>query len=106
MEERISPRLLRFEQALDYLSMSRHSFNLLVRPTVRVIKIGKRGVAFDRADLDAWIQHTKKQDLEANNISYQPSNTKNAYTRKKTTVSYPKKYSFEKSLSLIENNKS
>lgn len=48
------PRLLRFRHAPAYLGMDRNRFNHEVRPFVREIPIGDRGVAFDRLELDAW----------------------------------------------------
>jgi hypothetical protein len=50
------PRLLRLRIAPAYLGMNKNSFNKLVRPCVRVIIIGERGVAFDRLELDAWAE--------------------------------------------------
>lgn len=51
----MQPRLIRFRDAPKYLGMDRHRFNREVRPFVRVIRIGKQGIAFDRLDLDAWV---------------------------------------------------
>lgn len=50
----IQPRTLRFTEAPAYLGMCRDEFNKTVRPHVREFPIGKRGVGFDRHDLDAW----------------------------------------------------
>src|SRR5882762_3685325 len=36
--------------------MNKNAFNRLVRPYVRVIPIGDRGIAFDRLELDAWAE--------------------------------------------------
>jgi hypothetical protein len=36
--------------------MNKNAFNKFVRPQVRVIRIGERGVAFDRLELDAWAE--------------------------------------------------
>jgi hypothetical protein len=36
--------------------MNKNVFNKLVRPCVRVITIGERGIAFDRLELDAWAE--------------------------------------------------
>jgi len=36
--------------------MNKNSFNKLVRPRVRTVTIGERGVAFDRLELDAWAE--------------------------------------------------
>jgi hypothetical protein len=50
------PRLLRFRSAPAYLGMNQNLFNELVRPHVKAIPIGKRGIAFDRLELDAWAE--------------------------------------------------
>jgi hypothetical protein len=50
------PRLLRLRIAPAYLGVNKNVFNKLVRPCVRVITIGKRGIAFDRLELDAWAE--------------------------------------------------
>jgi len=55
----IIARLLRLRDAPAYLGMDRHCFNKTVRPTVKLVRIGKQGIAFDRLDLDAWVEHTK-----------------------------------------------
>ncbi|WP_058453508.1 hypothetical protein [Legionella maceachernii] len=49
------PRLIRLRDAPLYLGMDRHRFNELVRPMLIEIPIGSQGVAFDRLDLDAWV---------------------------------------------------
>jgi hypothetical protein len=36
--------------------MNKNVFNKLVRPCVRVVALGKRGIAFDRLELDAWAE--------------------------------------------------
>ncbi len=55
----IEPRLIRFRDAPRYLGMDRNRFNRDVRPYLTVIPIGKQGIAFDRLDLDAWIEQYK-----------------------------------------------
>lgn len=35
--------------------MDRNRFRAEVRPYVREVHIGERGIAFDRLDLDAWV---------------------------------------------------
>ena len=54
------PRLLRASIAPKYLGMTRNTFNQLVRTNVIEIPIGKTGKAFDRLDLDQWVEHTKQ----------------------------------------------
>jgi len=50
------PRLVRFRDAPAYLGMDRNRFNNEVRPFVTRIPIGRQGIAFDRLELDAWVE--------------------------------------------------
>jgi len=50
------PRLVRLRDAPHYLGMDRNRFNSEVRPHLTNIPIGRQGVAFDRLDLDAWVE--------------------------------------------------
>ena len=52
-------RLIRLKDAPAYLAMDRKVFAKDVRPFIPEIRIGIQGVAFDRLDLDAWIDHHK-----------------------------------------------
>jgi len=56
----ILPRLLRLRDAPGYLGMDKNRFNVEVRPYLVEIPVGSQGVAFDRLDLDAWVDHYKK----------------------------------------------
>ena len=56
------PRLLRLRDAPDYLGMDRNRFNAEVRPELTEIPIGEQGVAFDRLDLDAWVDEYKSRN--------------------------------------------
>jgi hypothetical protein len=49
------PRLVRFRNAPGYLGMDRNRFNREVRPHLTTIPIGQQGIAFDRLELDAWV---------------------------------------------------
>jgi hypothetical protein len=49
------PRLVRFRDAPAYLGMDRNRFNREVRPHLTNIPIGRQGIAFDRLELDAWV---------------------------------------------------
>ncbi len=49
------PRLVRFRDAPSYLGMDRNRFNREVRPFLTRIPIGRQGIAFDRLELDAWV---------------------------------------------------
>jgi hypothetical protein len=40
--------------APSYLGMNKNLFNTLVRRSVTAIRLGKRAIAFDRLELDAW----------------------------------------------------
>ncbi len=53
------PRLIRLRDAHTYLGMDRNRFNAEVRPYLNEIPIGKQGIAFDRLDLDAWVDDYK-----------------------------------------------
>jgi len=50
------PRLVRFRDAPAYLGMDRNRFNHEVRPFLTRIPIGQQGIAFDRLELDAWVE--------------------------------------------------
>jgi hypothetical protein len=51
----IVPRVLRLRDAPRYLGMDRNRFNTEVRPFLTNIPIGRQGIAFDRLELDAWV---------------------------------------------------
>ncbi len=57
----ILPRLIRLKDASKYLGMDKNRFNREVRPRLIAIPIGKQGIAFDRLDLDAWVDHYKQR---------------------------------------------
>lgn len=50
------PRLIRFRDAPFYLGMDRNRFNAEVRPYLTAVPIGQQGIAFDRLELDAWVE--------------------------------------------------
>jgi len=50
------PRLVRLRDAPAYLGMDRNRFNRDVRPNLTRIPIGQQGIAFDRLELDAWVE--------------------------------------------------
>src|SRR5215510_9842842 len=56
MRHPVTPRLIRFRDAPGYLGMDRNRFNAEVRPCLTEIPIGRQGVAFDRLELDAWVE--------------------------------------------------
>lgn len=66
----MQPRLIRLRDAPNYLGMDKNRFNKEVKPCLSIVPIGKRGIAFDRLDLDAWVEHYKKcNDRPANKRS-------------------------------------
>ena len=77
------PRLIRLKDAPNYLGMDRHRFNADVRPYIAEIRLGKQGIAFDRDDLDNWVNALKQQIAE-NRVN---ANT----TRLLNSVSHAKK---------------
>jgi hypothetical protein len=59
---RLVPRLIRLRDAPFYLGMDRNRFNAEVRPHLVELRIGEQGVAFDRLDLDAWVDQYKSRN--------------------------------------------
>ena len=55
MSNDFQPRMIRLKDAPGYLGMDKNKFNELVRPFVTEIRFGSMSVAFDRVDLDRWI---------------------------------------------------
>ena len=59
---RVPPRYLRFRDAPHYIGMNKNRFNAEVRPHLVTMRIGTRGIAFDRIDLDAWADEYKSRN--------------------------------------------
>ena len=59
---RVIPRLIRLRDAPFYLGMDRNRFNAEVRPYLTQIPIGEQGIAFDRLELDAWVEQYKSRN--------------------------------------------
>jgi hypothetical protein len=59
---RLLPRLIRLRDAPSYIGMDRNRFNRDVRPYLIEIPIGEQGIAFDRLDLDAWVDQYKSRN--------------------------------------------
>ena len=53
----IAPRLIRMRDAPAYLGMDKNRFNSEVRPYLTEIPLGKQAIAFDRLEIDAWVDH-------------------------------------------------
>ena len=58
----LQPRFVRLRDAPKYLGMDRHRFNLEVRPYLLEIPIGKQGIAFDRLEIDVWVEEYVKRN--------------------------------------------
>ncbi len=58
----ILPRLLRLRDVPAYLGMDRNRFNSEVRSHLTTIPIGRQGIAFDRLELDAWLEDYKSRN--------------------------------------------
>ena len=54
------PRLIRLRDIPQYLGMDRRLFDKLARPYLTIIPIGTQGKAFDRLDLDKWVDQYKE----------------------------------------------
>lgn len=57
----IQPRIIRIRDAPFYLGMDKNRFNTEVRPSLTEMKIGSQGIAFDRLELDAWVDDFKNK---------------------------------------------
>ena len=57
----IIPRIIRIRDASFYVGMDKNRFNAEVRPFLTEMKIGVQGIAFDRIELDAWVDDFKSR---------------------------------------------
>nr|BDD44918.1 hypothetical protein 1 [Coxiellaceae bacterium] len=108
----ILPRLVRFRDAPSYLGMDRHRFNSEVRPRLTEIPIGSQGIAFDRLDLDAWVDDYKRRSGRPAAYNYEgmiwDERERQAFTSVKATGTLIKKYSdadFAKARALVNSKK-
>ena len=58
----VLPRVIRLRDAARYLGMDRNRFNREVRPSLAEFPIGIQGIAFDRLDLDSWLDDYKSRN--------------------------------------------
>ena len=56
------PRFIRHKDAPAYLGVDRNKFDAEIRPGLTEIPLGKRSLAFDRLDLDAWADEYKRRN--------------------------------------------
>ena len=52
---KLLPRLIRYRDVPRYLGMDRNRFNTDVRGSLTEVPIGVQGIAFDRLELDEWV---------------------------------------------------
>ena len=57
----IQPRLIRLRDASVYLGMDKNRFNREIRHQLTEIPIGSQGIAFDRLEMDAWVEQYKSR---------------------------------------------
>lgn len=57
----LTPRVIRLKDAPFYLGVKKDYFNQNIRPYLPVIDFGSRTVAFDRLDLDDYVEHHKRR---------------------------------------------
>ena len=93
----ILPRLIRLRDAPDYVGMDRHRFNHEVRPNLKEIPIGTQGVAFDRLDLDAWVDDyiqcsNRPTAAKQRSLEIWDENARQESTRKVATGKLTKRY--------------
>lgn len=58
----IQPRFLRPADAAAYLGVARTFFDKHIRPALTEIPLGKRALAFDRLELDQWVDDYKARN--------------------------------------------
>ena len=56
------PRFIRARDVYGYCGMNRALFNQVLRPYLTEIPIGTQGLAFDRLELDAALEHYKSRN--------------------------------------------
>lgn len=66
--DNLPPRILRPKEAHHYLRMNEHTFNAIVRPYIVTIPFGPRAIAFDRVDLDRWVDETKRVQQQSSGV--------------------------------------
>ncbi|WP_259331674.1 hypothetical protein [Pseudomonas sp. FW300-N2A2] len=91
----ILPRFIRAKHAPAYLGMCRAIFDSDVRPYIREFPIGKQGVGFDRAELDAWADaYVARKSIEkaANQDNNQPRSERRSGAKGDAPL-WPKKQS-------------
>jgi len=63
----LMPRIVRIKDAPAYLGTNINYFNLHIRPILTELRIGEKGVGFDRLDLDRWVDdYVKEHGRRAN----------------------------------------
>ncbi len=61
-DSKIPPKVIRLKDAPRYLGMNKNRFNRDIKPILPILRIGVRGIGFDRVDLDQWVEDTKQRN--------------------------------------------
>lgn len=61
-DAQIPPKVIRLKDAPRYLGMNKNRFNKDIKPILPILRIGVRGIGFDRVDLDQWVEDTKQRN--------------------------------------------
>ncbi len=109
----LQPRLIRFRDAPRYLGMDRNRFNKDVRPHITIIPIGSQGIAFDRVDLDAWVEQYKHRSGRPAVVNTKRKRLWDAKQRQGSTkgartgisISKSSDIDFEKALALVQSKR-
>lgn len=67
-----TPRLLRIDQACHYLGVNKNFLRAHVRPYVKEIRVGSKGVLLDRLELDSWIEQYTHRNGRPSDIGDDP----------------------------------
>tara|TARA_R110001599_G_C12276626_1_gene662539 strand:- start:1218 stop:1424 length:207 start_codon:yes stop_codon:yes gene_type:complete len=63
----LMPRIVRIKDAPSYLGTNINNFNQNIRPYLTELRIGEKGVGFDRLDLDRWVdEYVREHGCRAN----------------------------------------
>ena len=104
----IIPRIIRMKDAPSYLGMNKNHFNKAVRPFLTELRFGTQGVAFDRLDLDAWVDDFKRRantDKQENTVCQKNHRVSPKGTNSGTSTKSSKEKEFMKALEQVTSKK-
>ncbi len=104
------PRLIRMRDAPGYIGMDKNRFNSEVRPQLTEVPLGSQGIAFDRLDLDSWVdqyierngrkRETNKGDKQCQNaqpVSLKEANSGTSTRKSGATADFTKALALSRS---------